>query len=114
MSSDEFFAMNPAFKPDSPPSPPYNLLLPLKKAEALVASFRTHGSLQKKKPATKRKDAVFVTTNAKPFLTTSDLALGASGIVAVQYAGIRKKGGSGLELMYKMRYFLFHGQTTQN
>lgn len=40
MSWDEFYGLNPAFKPDVAAAPPYNLLLPLDKAQMLVASLQ--------------------------------------------------------------------------
>jgi len=39
MSWEEFYGMNPAFKPDVAPAAPFNLLLPLDKAQALAASL---------------------------------------------------------------------------
>jgi len=40
MSWDEFYGLNPAFKPDVAAAPPYNLLLPLDKAQMLVATLQ--------------------------------------------------------------------------
>jgi len=40
MSWDEFYGLNPAFKPDVAATPPYNLLLPLDKAQMLVANLQ--------------------------------------------------------------------------
>jgi membrane-bound lytic murein transglycosylase D len=39
MSWEEFYGMNPAFKPDVAPAAPFNLLLPLDKAQALAANL---------------------------------------------------------------------------
>jgi len=39
MSWEEFYGMNPAFKPDVAPAAPFNLLLPLDKAQLLTASL---------------------------------------------------------------------------
>lgn len=42
MAPDEFYKLNPAFKPDvEPPSQPHNFLLPLEKAEILMAANLT-------------------------------------------------------------------------
>ena len=40
MSWEEFYSMNPAFKPDVVPSTTFNLLLPLDKAQLLVANLQ--------------------------------------------------------------------------
>ncbi len=39
MKWDEFYGLNPAFKPDVPPSPPFNILLPLEKARMLAENL---------------------------------------------------------------------------
>jgi len=40
MTWEEFYSFNPAFKPDVPPTAPFNLLLPMDKAQLLVASMQ--------------------------------------------------------------------------
>ncbi len=60
MSWEEFYSTNPAFKPDVVPSTPFNLLLPLDKAQALVANLQGSRLIAARKYVVKKGETLTV------------------------------------------------------
>jgi membrane-bound lytic murein transglycosylase D len=60
MSSEEFYAYNAAFKPGTVPPAPFNLLLPLDRAEALVAQMPQARLVSSRRYVVKRGDTLVV------------------------------------------------------
>ena len=60
MSWEEFYGLNPAFKPDVAAAPPYNLLLPLDKAQMLVASLQGARLVAARKYVVKKGETLVV------------------------------------------------------
>lgn len=60
MSWEEFYALNPAFKPDVAPTAPFNLLLPLDKAQLLTASLQGSKLIAARKYVVKKGETLVV------------------------------------------------------
>jgi membrane-bound lytic murein transglycosylase D len=60
MSWEEFYGLNPAFKPDVAPAAPFNLLLPLDKAELLVANLQGSRLIAARKYVVKKGETLGV------------------------------------------------------
>ncbi|MFM8330470.1 MAG: transglycosylase SLT domain-containing protein [Candidatus Methylumidiphilus sp.] len=60
MSWEEFAGLNPAFKPDVAPAPPFNVLLPQDKAQLLVASLQGAKLIAARKYVVKKGETLVV------------------------------------------------------
>lgn len=60
MSWEEFYATNPAFKPDVAPSTPFNVLLPLDKAQLLVSNLQGAKLIMARKYVVKKGETLKV------------------------------------------------------
>jgi LysM repeat protein len=60
MSWEEFYGTNPAFKPDVVPGTSFNLLLPLEKAQMLVASLQGSKLIAARKYVVKKGETLTV------------------------------------------------------
>lgn len=60
MTAEQFYAFNPAYKPGASPTAPFSLLLPLDRAEALVAQIPEARLISGKRYVVKRGDTLVV------------------------------------------------------